>query len=555
MQFGSEMRIGMLGLALLVSATACVGQITDPDEQGGSSTGPGKGRTRDGLVCVEGAIEAECGLVRMLNRREYRNTVRDLLGVTPAELDGFPSDPIVGFDNHAASLVASPAFVDKQLEAAEALAAQADLAALAPCPSGDEAACADEFIASFGRRAYRRTPSEAERAILRGVYDSARAAGRSYDQAIRLVIETALQSPQFLYRVEASVTPEGGVVAADAFELASRLSYFLWASMPDDTLLDAAEQGELADAAKLEAEVRRLLADPKARATTTAFHELWLELYALDSVTKASEVIDDFSSLGLAFRAETTEFADWVFWGENGAAERLLVSNVGFLNAELKAHYGLNVAGADGSALEQVDLSGSQRVGLLTQGAFLSLFANPDRTSPTKRGKFVRQQLLCQPPPPPPDNVPALPVSSNKGKPIREMLAAHVEDPACAGCHSLMDPIGFGFESYDAVGRHRELENGVPIDDSGELLEVTSAGPFVGAAELSQKLSESDEYYECVATQWFRFALGRLEGKRDGCSLKAIRERFREAGNSLPELVVAVALSDSFRHKDTVKAP
>jgi hypothetical protein len=489
----------------------------------------------------------------MLNRREYRNTVVDLLGTTVPELDSFPAESIVGFDNYAESLVASSALVDKQLAAAEALAAKADVGTLAPC-SGDESTCADTFITSFGRRAYRRPPTVDEASTLREVYDGARTAGRTYDQGIRLIIEAALQSPQFLYRVETSATESGGVIPVEAFELASRLSYFLWASMPDDALLDAAEKGDLADKSKREAEVRRLLNDPKARAMTTAFHELWLQLGDLESLTKKTDVYSDYASIAPLFKEETTTFADWVFWDGNGGAERLLSSNVGFVNDALAQHYGLPAPG--GSDFQQVDLTGTNRFGLLTQGAFLSHYANPDRTSPTKRGKFVRQQLLCQPPKPPPVGVPPLPPTNTFGKPIREMLSQHVSDPVCASCHSLMDPVGFGLERYDTVGRFRDTDNGSPIDDSGELLDVTGGeGAFVGAAELSQRLTETEEYYDCVATQWFRFAVGRLEGEHDACSIDRIQKSFRESGHSLPELVVAVALSDAFSHKDTVKAP
>lgn len=546
------MRSALLLLGMLFGASGCVGEILEPGEREGhgASGGSGPGQGTEALECDGVAPDTEPNVVRMLNRREYENTVRDLLGVTIPAIDGFPAEPIVGFDNHAASLVASSALVDKQLEAAEALA---QAYTLPPCPNGsDESGCADQFIQSFGRRAYRRPPSLQETAALRELYDTARASGRSHDHGIRLLVEAALQSPQFLYRIETSATATGGVVAADGFELASRLSYFLWASMPDDALLDAAEAGTLADPATLESEVRRMLADPKARATTTAFHELWLELYNLDSVTKSNAVHPDFGSIAPLMRQESTAYAEWAFWESGGSADRLLISDVGFSNDTLAQHYGLPAPGS--ASIVQVKLGDNgERFGLLTQGAILAHHSNPDRTSPTKRGKFVRQQLLCQPPPPPPDDVPALPTASSSGKSIRDMLAAHVSDPGCAGCHQLMDPIGFGFEAYDTVGRHRTHDQGQPVDDSGELLDVTGgAGKFVGALELAERLTQTEEYYQCVATQWFRFALGRLEGKRDGCSLQAIQDRFRGADDSLPELVVAIALSDAMLHKHTV---
>lgn len=512
-----------LGLTLAFAAGGgCVGHIGDDPSMG----------EEPGLSTQCAGAEPEPTIVRMLNRREYGNTVRDLLGV-PSDITGqFPADPIVGFDNRAESLVASSLLVEKHFDAAETLAFDADVAPLLPCAAPDS--CLDEFIDSFGRRAYRRPLVPEEHAALRGIYDRARAADRDEDTAVRLVIQGALMAPQFLYRAETSLSESGGLVPVESYELASRLSYFLWASMPDDALLDAAEAGALSTPEQVEEQARRMLADPKAREVTQVFHELWLELYKLEGTTKNDTAFDTLKTL---FAEETASFTDDVFW--NGTVGDYLVSEQSFSNDTLNQHYGA-----------------SERIGLLTQGSILSMYSNPDRTSPTKRGKFVRTQLLCQPPPPPPADVPPLESAGSIEGTLRERLAAHVTNPACSGCHRLIDPVGFGLENYDTVGRYRSEDAGLPVDASGELIDVDpGAGSFIGARELSGRLAETDEFYACVATQWFRFAVGRSEGKADRCAIDGLVNELRDSGDSLPGLLVAIVRSDALRLKNTEKSP
>jgi hypothetical protein len=363
-----------------------------------------------------------------------------------------------------------------------------------------------------------------------------------------------LLSPQFLYRAEVTATEAGGVVPAEPYELASRLSYFLWASMPDDALLDAAESGALGEPAELEAQARRMLDDPRAHEVTDAFHRLWLELYKLSGVQKDAELFPDFAALAPAFEEETRRFAEHVFWQDDGGVRAYLLSDTGFVDARLATHYGLPAP--DGQGFLQISTEGSERFGLLTQGSVLSATSNPDRTSPTRRGKFVRAQLLCQPPPPPPADVPPLEPGSATGGTLREQLAAHVENPACQGCHQLLDPVGFGLEAYDAIGAFRSEEGGAPVDVSGELSSVTpGAGPFQGARALSEKLAGSEELQACVVAQWFRFAAGRDAGDADTCTLAAIEADLRAGGGQLPELLVAIATSPAVLLKSTEPSP
>jgi uncharacterized protein DUF1592/uncharacterized protein DUF1588/uncharacterized protein DUF1585/uncharacterized protein DUF1587/uncharacterized protein DUF1595 len=526
-----------MGAAL---GAGCIGNIGGGgDEVGGPGTGP-EGTDPE---CIDAVPDTEPVIVRMLNRREYENTVRDLLGVPTDVVQSFPPDAIVGFDNQAQSLVASSLLVEQQLDAAEVFAAAADVNAISPCAAPET--CIDELIESFGRRAFRRPLDGDETAAIRAIWDDAQSAGRSVDASVRLVIEGFLVSPQFLYRAETTAGADGALVPADPYEVASRLSYFLWASMPDDTLLDAAAAGELGTPEALELEARRMLADPRAHDVTAAFHEQWLELYKLQAMQKDDPAYDAARPL---FAEETARFAEHVFW--EGDATQYLVSDTIFANDELAAYYGMS--GPSGSAFEATAAT-DDRFGLLTQGSMLSIFSNSDRTSPTRRGKFVRSQLLCQPPPPPPADVPPLePGGGSQEGTLRERLAAHVADPVCKSCHQLIDPIGFGLEHYDTTGRYRTEDGGGPVDSSGELIQIEpGAGPFDGARELSDKLAESNELYACIATQWFRFAVGRQEGPRDACTLDAIEHQFRDSGDDLTELLVAIATSDAFLLKNT----
>ena len=327
------------------------------------------------------------------------------------------------------------------------------------------------------------------------------------------------------------------------YELASRLSYFVWGSMPDDALLEAADAGELRDAGVVEDHVRRLLEDPRAHAAVASFHRHWLELPALDQATKDADLVPSFDALKHELTSETLAFVEFVFWDDEGSAEDLLVSDEIVLSDSLAAHY--DIDGDFGPGLEVVAAT-QTRFGLLTQGSILAHTAHTHRTSPTDRGRFVRQQLLCQDPPPPPAAVPELPDAPPTGSTMRELLEQHVSDPACSSCHLLLDPIGFGMENYDLVGRYRTRDGGAPIDASGELLSVPEIEDpaFEGLRELSELLADSGAVDGCVTQQWFRFAMGRPIAESDACTIEQLRGR-----GSMRELLVAIATSEAFRHR------
>ena len=543
----------LLAVLVMGASGACYTGIDGADpsaaaDTDGEGTDDGEGNDGGDDGSGDGGPEAQCGtapsVVRMLNRREYRNTLRDLLGLDQGEADALaeaiPADARVGFDNNAQSLVASAIHVEQHLAIAETVAETVDLDGLLQCDGddpGDEQICAEAFVDEFGERAFRRPLEDEERARMLALFVDARDDGRSFADAIRLVLQALLQAPQFLYRIETSAHEDGGEVRVDDYALASRLSYFVWGSMPDDALFEAAALG---DEAVLEEHARRMLQDPRARRITAAFHRQWFELDALDGS----------DALQAAFAAETEAFAEYVFWESSGRAEQLLISDEILLDETVAAHY--DVPGSF-SALPSVVAATEQRFGLLTQGGILSHTSNPDRTSPTKRGRFVRQQLLCEQPPPPPQGVPELPEVGPEGQSLRERLDQHTSDPICAACHELLDPIGFGLENYDHVGRFRTEDGGVAIDASGELVGVSGLEQteFVGARQLAERLVESGELQACTARQWFRFAMGREARPEDACALEILEELLASSDGTMSELVVAIATSAPFVHLAT----
>jgi len=510
--------------------------------------------------------------IRRVNRLEYNNTVHDLLQTSLAPANGFPTEEKrLGFDDNAAVLSVSPLLAEQYMLAAEQLAADAvdnHWSALVPCAATatatDADACGRDFIAAFGRRAYRRPPDTDDTAILTAVFN----AGKATDlkTGIRLVIATALQSPRFLYRVEFGRTPvasdrrvtvkdpagaalaEAQIVRLDDWEMASRLSYLLWRSMPDDTLLAAAEAGELSTDDQITAQVGRMLADARAHGMIDDFHGQWLRFGEIDGVEKDASMFSGWSaSMPGLLRQQAQAFVDDVIWSGDGTLSALFGAPYTFANPALAKFYG--IAAPSGSGFEKVMLEPGQSAGVLTQGGLMSVLAKPNQTSPVHRGKFVREQILCQQLQPPPPNLQIKPPELSATLTTRERFTQHSADPGCANCHQLMDPIGLGFENFDGAGRFRATENGQSIDASGEVMGTDVAGPFNGAVELGQKLAGSADVRACVATQWFRYGYGRAETTADSCSLGTLEQRFAGSGYRVLDLVAALAATDAFRYR------
>jgi hypothetical protein len=484
---------------------------------------------------------------------EYENATRDLLHVDTSAARDLPADEVTNsFDNNASVLTVSALHAEKYVLVSEALAKEAvkDLSGLTGCDGsaeGDEV-CAQAFAKAFGRRAFRRPTTPEDEQSLMAAYRVGREGG-SHAEGIEVMIRAALQSPSFLYRLETTSPADARAqVPLSQFELATRLSFLLWGSGPDDALLDAAARSELGTKAQVAAKAREMLAAPRARAAIANFFKQWTGAQRLEITTKSADAFPGFTAeLKAAMAAELPALVEDVLWSGDRSLKSLLTAPVGFVDSGLAALYG--VTAPAGAASSRVELPAEQgRAGLLTQAGFLSVQGHPDQTSPVLRGKFVRAMLLCQPPPPPPPDVDISLPPMGAGATARERMAAHLSaGNSCSSCHSLMDPIGLAFESYDAMGRHRSSEGGQPLDLSGEVTgtpDPALAGRFNGVRELALKLAESEQVRACLATQWFRFASGRSEAQADQCSLGAMREAFD--GGDLLELIVASTQTDAF---------
>jgi hypothetical protein len=481
--------------------------------------------------------------------------------VDPSPAYELPADEVTnGFDNNARVLTVSSLHAEKYVLVSEALAAQAvqNLGALTSCNAAalGEQACAVELARSFGRRAFRRPITAQDEQLLMAAYTAGRTGG-SHVEGIEVMIRAALQSPHFLYRLE--ITPPAGagqlLIPLDPFELATRLSYLLWSSGPDDALLDAAAGGGLATREQLAAKAREMLDDPRARPALANFFTQWTSVSRLGVVSKDARRYPEFTpALRDAMARELPAFVEHVLWSADRKLATLLTAKVGFVSGPLADLYGVAAPPGSETAPTLVSLPQEHgRAGILTQAGFLSVQGHPDQTSPVLRGKFVRSMLLCQPPPPPPPDVDISVPNIDQGGTARERFSAHLTaGTSCNGCHALMDPLGLAFEHFDAIGRYRESDDGRPLDVSGHVAGVNEpvlAGDFNGVRELAEKLAASSEVRDCVATQWFRFAVGRSEASADACSLETLRGAFAASGGDLAELVVAVTQTDAFRYR------
>ncbi|MFZ4738650.1 MAG: DUF1592 domain-containing protein [Bradymonadia bacterium] len=423
-------------------------------------------------------------------------------------------------------------------------------------PVGPEAdACAREILTAFGSRAWRRalTPGELDRLV--ALVSVATGEGDPFERGVRLAMHALLLSPHFLFKVETDPTP----FEADALtphplsgdELATRLSYFLWGSIPDEALTRDAASGALNDDAVLAATVDRMLDDPRAAAFVERFAGQWLHLRNLANVAPDYARFPDFDdALRHSMRAETEAYFR-AFLDEDRSALDLLDARFTFLDARLARHYGLPFEAGDApDTLRRVDLEAldpeGTRGGLLTHGSILTVTSFPTRTSPVKRGKWVMEQLLCSEPPPPPPGVEGLRDEIDANATFRERLEQHRAEPVCAGCHALMDPIGFGLETYDGIGAYRTEDAGKPIDDSGEL---PGERPFHGARELAALLKDDAALHECMVEQLFTFAVGRAPDLADLCALDEVEARFAADGHRFRALIKHLVQSPSFRSR------
>ena len=420
-----------------------------------------------------------------------------------------------------------------------------------PADASEEEACAKRIIETLMRRAYRRPVSDADLAGPLDFYRRSRAndavPNDGFEAGIEMALRALLVSPEFLFRIEqdpAGIAPETAYRISD-LQLASRLSFFLWSSIPDDELLDAAIHGELGQPAQLEKQARRMLADQRSRSLVTNFASQWLYLRNLASITPDMRRFPGFDdNLRQAFRQETELFFESILREDRSVLD-LLDADYTFVNERLAKHYG--IPNVYGSRFRRISLDAeSKRGGLLRQGSILTVTSYPTRTSPVIRGKWVLDNFLGIPPPPPPASVPAL--EDNKvaaGLPVRERLAAHRDSPACAGCHQLMDPVGFSLENYDAVGRWRTVEAGHPIDSSGGL---PDGSQFDGVSGLQQALLSRPEIFAGVLTEkLLTYALGRGVEHYDAPAVRKILRDARAEDYRLSSLIIGITSSTPFQ--------
>ena len=430
-----------------------------------------------------------------------------------------------------------------------AVAAVADLEGLMGC-NPEEASCVSDFVYEFGSAAYRRPLSNEEAVRLIGVYEWGRD-NLSSQAGVEMVLEVLLQSPDFLYRPEFGEEPVADkVVRLSSYEIASRLSYLLLGSMPDDVLLQAAAGDKLTTPEEIRAQAERLLSLPRAREALRSFHSQWLDLQEAGHIERDPSVYPGYTeSIPGLLVEETESFIEHVVFEDDASLRTLLTAPYTLANAELAAFYGLD--GPTGTAFEVVP-TGGERGGLLTQGSLLAHHAQPLQTSPVHRGKFIREALFCQFPPAPPDDLVIVPPELDEGLTTRERFGQHSADASCAGCHELMDPLGLGFEHFDPVGRYRADENGLQIDASGEIFASDIDGPFNGAVELGTALAESSQVAGCMTKQWVRFAHGRSESGADACTLSRLGEGFVASDYNILELVLALTQTDAFLYRSEV---
>jgi Protein of unknown function (DUF1588)/Protein of unknown function (DUF1592)/Protein of unknown function (DUF1595)/Protein of unknown function (DUF1587)/Protein of unknown function (DUF1585) len=544
--------------ALSFACASCFGgHISEPlgaPEQAGASHEPAAGSGAP--ASVSQVFAPAPAALRKLTVEQYRNSVADLLGadiVVPSDLE--PDTAQNGFFAiGAAQATVSPAAAEKFETAAYDVAAQALVparrAALVGCTpmAAVDSSCSKQFVTKLGKRAFRRPLSDVEVTRYAGIADSAARTLNDFHAGLEFALAGLLQSPQFLFRVELGEHDPGDAsrLRYSDYELASRLSYALWNSTPDAPLMAAADAGQLTSGTGLAEQADRLLADARAKSALDNFHAERLGLADLATLEKSSAVyanLDD--TLRSALRDDVLRTLAEYTYGKDQDFLASFESKLGFANSALAQIYGASFD-AKGSATQQIMLpEAGARVGILGKPAFLALNAHANETSPTLRGKYIRERFLCQSiPAPPPNVVPVLgPVDPNAPT-MRQRLQAHASDASCATCHNQMDPLGLALEHFDAIGRYRDDDQGHALDTHGEL----DGKSFDGSVALSALLRDDPRAAACVVRQLYRYNVAHIETAGEQPQIAALVAKFEASGHALCTLVRDVVLSDGFRY-------
>ncbi len=545
MVFLERAALGALCLSSLLACTAVIGS-----ERAGADDGTGSG---SGSQQIEGKDPGSKTMHR-LNSAEYNNSIADVLGTALQPASSlWANEEDLGFDNIASVLRVDDKQFQKYFDAAGTIADDVFgnvtlKSRFVSCATADDAGCVQSVIHGLGLHLFRRPLASDEVATYEKVYAAARTQGEDHDGSLKQVMRALLSSAEFLYRIEldsdpASLTPH----PLNPYELASRVSYFLWSSAPDDLLLSAAADGSLSGDAVLTDAVDRMLADPKADRFVRNFAGQWLGVRKVQNHGVSASVFPDWSPALAAAMAEEV----YQLFGEFARTDRswldFLKADVNFVDAALATLYGMQ---PPPQGIVRVEDQSDGRFGFLGTGAFLALSSYEYRTAPTLRGRWILINLLCTPPKDPPPGVPKLdadPTSADASEQnVRQRLEAHRENPTCAGCHAELDPYGIALENFDAIGKFRTTyKNGSTIDVSTTLSDGTA---FAGLQGLADVVTAKPEFTQCIASKLFTYGLGRGALATDQPYIDAIRSKWADGGSpTLRNLIHGLVMADTFR--------
>ncbi|WP_438021788.1 DUF1592 domain-containing protein [Sorangium sp. So ce233] len=542
----------------MILASGCTGDLGASRSDDSTTTDPPPPTTTQPLVCDDGLVHPGRAPLRRLTRFEYNRTVRDLFGDTTEPAFSLPSEDVGnGFGNDADALSVSSLLAEQLSTVAEGVARRATatpeaLAKLAPCASDvsteSEEACARTIVERIAPLAYRRPLAAGEADELLALYSVGRT-DATFDVGIATVIEALLQSPDFLYRIEWGTPdperPELRRPTGD--EMATRLSYLLWGTMPDEELRRAAQAGELSTKEGVRAQAERMLEDPRFRTTVRFFFDNLLPISNLADLERNAEAFPTFSrTIGSFMREETQRFLEHEVFEGTGTWPSILTAPYTFMNGPLATFYGVD--GVTGDEFQQVQLDTTQRLGILTQAGVMAGTTHSNTTNPVTRGSFVIQKLMCTKIPLPTGDIleRVKPPDPYTGATARDRFSQHSQDAVCAGCHQFLDPAGFPFENYDAVGLFRTTENDVQIDASGGVpgTDVTVSGPI----ELVRALAENEDVLSCFATRWAEFGYGLTLRSEDACTKQDVTTAFKASGYNVKQLLVELTQTDAFHY-------
>lgn len=497
--------------------------------------------------------------MRRLSNREYDNTVHDLLGTDLTPARDFLRETAHGFDNIASTLGMTSAQYNAYFTAAGELAddvfSNSELhAPFATCKESDTT-CTSASVRDFLQRSFRRPPSAAELDTFIAVYERAKALDLSHLAAMQQVVRAVLASPSFLYRMEFDEGAPTEPRPLTGYELASRLSYFLWSTMPDAALFAAAAAGELVTPTQVDAQVQRMLRDPRSRSLVDSFAWQWLGMESLESHAVLSDAFPDWDEeLRQAMLGEARQYLSEFVLGQEDWRD-FLTADLHFVNRRLANHYGIATDGLN-DALVRHDGDVPSRLGFIGTAGFLTVSSFAHRTSPTLRAKWVLEELLCSPPPSPPAGlmVPDLDAQDRSNEAasidnVRERLELHRSDAACASCHSYLDPLGLALENFDAVGRYRTTyTDGAPVDTEGQLPDGTT---LTGLPDLAQLMADDARFMSCTVEKLLTYAMGRAPEASEAPMVNDLEERWLSGETGLPALVHHLTSSATFTQRQS----